>query len=326
MKNGAIYSKTLKFSLLRLLIGVLGIAAAALITYVGYLCGKSLDDTTHLLVTGICLVVGMVVFGLIVHYLGYMLKAGQIAMITRGVTEGTLPEDVVAEGKAAVKKRFVTANVYFLIESGIKAITSQITSGLNTLTSAASGNDKGVLGTIASLVMMFINIVLEYVNYCCLGWVFYHPEQNAFKSTCDGAVLYFQNWKTLLKNAGKVMAFTLAAVLIFFAVFCALNIIVLEAALPDNGSLDMVLFTMDDGSELTLRGMLYIGAVLVAFLFAMLLHSTFVKPYLLIMVMRNYMDAAQGSTPGFDVYEKLCGLSKRFKKMFEKSELPETAM
>lgn len=327
MKNSTIYTKTLKFALLRLLIGVLGILSAALVTFLGYIITRGMGETTNLLTTSICFVVGLIACGLIVHYLGYMLKAGQIAMITRAVTEGSLPEDVVAEGKSAVKNRFVTANVYFLIESSIKAITSQITKGLNVLTSAVSENEgNSVLSTIASVVMMFINIVLEYVNYCCLGWVFCHPQQTAFKSTCDGAVLYFQNWKVLLKNAGKVMALTLVALILLITVFCVLNIFVLEAVLPADGMMDAEVFAMSDGTVVSLSDVLYIGAVTVAVVFAILLHSTFIKPYLLIMFMRKYLEAAQSTTPGADVYGKLCGMSRRFKKLFEKGDVAETTM
>lgn len=320
MTNAEIYKRTFKFTWLRLLVGLIGLAAAGVITIIGYLVTRGASESVNIITTSTCFVVGLIVFGLIVHYLGYMLKAGQIAMITRGITKGELPDDVVAEGKAEVKKRFVTANVYFALQSAIRAITSQITNGLGALTSLAGGNENGVVGAIGSLISMFVQIVLEYINYCCLGWVFRNPDQSAFKSTCDGAVLYFQNWKTLLKNAGKVMAITLAFFIVVGAIFALIGVGILNAIVPEDPAMDEVALTTEDGTALTMRQVAYIGIAVVALILAGLLFSAFVKPYLLVMVMRGYMDSAEGTTIGFDLYDKLCGLSKRFKKLFTKAQ------
>ncbi|MDD3336220.1 MAG: hypothetical protein PHI98_12005 [Eubacteriales bacterium] len=320
MKNKAIYRRTFRFAWLRLLIGLAGIAAGALITMAGYFLTRGMSANTNMMTTGICLVVGIIVFGLMVHYLGYMLKAGQIAMVARAVTEGNLPDDVVAAGKAAVKSRFVTANVYFGLNSAIRAITTQITNGVNALTNMLGGEKNSVAETIGGLVSFFIQIVLEYINYCCLGWVFCHPGESAVKSTCDGAVLYFQNWKALLKNAGKVMAITLVFCIIVGCGLCFLNIAVLENVLPADGSLDAAMLTSDDGTVFTLMDLISMGAILVALLVTGLLHATFVKPYLLVMFMRGYMDAAKDKPVSVDLYGKLCGMSKRFKKLFNQGQ------
>jgi hypothetical protein len=35
-----------------------------------------------------------------------------------------------------------------------------------------------------------------------------------FKATCEGAVLYFKNWKTLIKNMGRVLGLGLISLLV----------------------------------------------------------------------------------------------------------------
>ena len=50
------------------------------------------------------------------------------------------------------------------------------------------------------------------------------------------------------------------------------------------------------------------------------LHGAFVKPYILVSVMRRYIEAGRADTPQVDVYEKLSGMSKGFKKALGRAE------
>lgn len=96
--------------------------------------------------------------------------AAQVAMITEGVSKGTLPDDVYAAGKQAVKRRFVTASVYFALWSITKAITNQITASLNALGRVAdAGSNAGPASTVAGIVSTVISVVLEYQSRS-LGW------------------------------------------------------------------------------------------------------------------------------------------------------------
>ena len=70
---------------------------------------------------------------------------------------------------------------------------------------------------------MFLDISLGYVDECCLGYTFAHPEQNAYKSAADGVVIYFKNWKTLVerraKTTGVVILSFVAVTLVAFVLF-----------------------------------------------------------------------------------------------------------
>ena len=212
MGNVEIYRKTLRFSVMRLLVTILGIFIIVALPLATFLVTAGMSEVACAVATFVAFIVGIVVFVLIIRYCGYLFTAAQVAMITEGVSKGTLPDDVYAAGKQAVKRRFVTASVYFALWSITKAITNQITAGLNALGRVAdAGNNAGPASTVAGIVSTVISVVLEYLNYCSLGWVFLNANQSPFKSTCDGAVVYFQNWKTLLQNAGKVIGITVVS-------------------------------------------------------------------------------------------------------------------
>lgn len=321
MTNFQIYQKTLPFSLLRLLYAFLGLVAAIALPVVGFLASQS-NENACLIVTGVCAVVGLVLFVLLARYLGYMLTAGQVAMMTEGITQNEVPQPVLDEGRKAVKAKFLTANVYFALYGTIKAITQQITRGITgaatALGSLGGEEGAGVGGAIGGTVSSFVAVMLEYVNYCCLAWVFRHPEQNAFKSTCDGAVIYFQTWKTLLKNALKVCLITLVSLVVIAGVLT----VVFNAIFASSPTMVSVAALLGEAFELDAAASVLLLALIVGVIGWSILHAAFIKPYILVSVLRKYMEAAETTTPGVDVTAKLCALSKRFQKAMEKGQAP----
>lgn len=323
MGNGEIYRKTLRFSVMRLLVTILGIFIIVALPLATFLVTAGISEIACAVGTFVSFIVGIVVFVLIIRYCGYLFTAAQVAMITEGVSKGTLPDDVYAAGKQAVKRRFVTASVYFALWSITKAITTQITAGLNALGRVAdAGNNAGPASTVTGIVSTVISVVLEYLNYCSLGWVFLNANQSPFKSTCDGAVVYFQNWKTLLKNAGKVIGITVVSLVVIGGAFFGLGYLVfgsipsLTAVLAD---IDAAA-TLDDGSAVPPGTSLIVLCVIVALLLWGGIHSAFVKPYILISVMRRYIEAGLANPPKVDLYGKLAGMSAGFRKALERDK------
>lgn len=323
MGNVEIYRKTLRFSVMRLLVTILGIFIIVALPLATFLVTAGMSEVACAVATFVAFIVGIVVFVLIIRYCGYLFTAAQVAMITEGVSKGTLPDDVYAAGKQAVKRRFVTASVYFALWSITKAITNQITAGLNALGRVAdAGNNAGPASTVAGIVSTVISVVLEYLNYCSLGWVFLNANQSPFKSTCDGAVVYFQNWKTLLQNAGKVIGITVVSLVVIGGAFFGLGYLAfgfipsLTAVLAD---LDASA-TLDDGSAVPPGTSLIILCVIVALLLWGGIHSAFVKPFILIIVMRRYIEAGLANPPKVDLYGKLAGMSAGFRKALERDK------
>lgn len=323
MGNVEIYRKALRFSVMRLLVTILGIFIIVALPLATFLITAGMSEVACAVATFVAFIVGIVVFVLIIRYCGYLFTAAQVAMITEGVSKGTLPDDVYAAGKQAVKRRFVTASVYFALWSITKAITNQITAGLNALGRVAdAGNNAGPASTVAGIVSTVISVVLEYLNYCSLGWVFLNANQSPFKSTCDGAVVYFQNWKTLLQNAGKVIGITVVSLVVIGGAFFGLGYLAfgsipsMTAVLAD---IDAAA-TLDDGSAVPPGTSLIILCVIVALLLWGGIHSAFVKPFILISVMRRYIEAGLANPPKVDLYGKLAGMSAGFRKALERDK------
>ena len=163
---------------------------------------------------------------------------------------------------------------------------------------------------------MIVGVVLEYLNYCSLGWVFLNENQSAFKSTCDGAVIYFQNWKTLMKNSAKVIALTVVSLAIIGGAFFGVAYLVLGGIAPLTSVLADIdaAATFEDGTAVPAGTSLVVLCVVIALLLWGGVHSAFVKPYILVSAMRRYIEAGRANPPKVDVYGKLAGMSKCFRK------------
>ena len=317
MSNGEIYRKTLVFSVRRLLIDLIMLLVYAGICVLGFVI---LDKTTDhgLIGLGIGVVIVIAIAVLVSRFIKYTLYAGQIAMITRGVTEGTLPDDVYGEGKRMVKERFTTVAVYFAATSIIKGIFRQI-GNLITKLGDAIGGDVG--GTIGSVISTVIQVLIGYLCDCCLGWVFFRKEQSSGKATCEGAVIFFKHGKTLLRNMGRIFGMGLLSLLViggaFFGVaylilsrfdnmFEAIAREIMEAAEGDVSPF------FQDPNNLALIAAAVVGVMLWGFI-----HSTFIRPFVLTGVMRNYMESGMNDIPTEDQFAMLDSKSPKFAKLHQ---------
>ena len=121
MNNKEIYRKTIGFSIRRLLWDIAAFLVVAALAGAGYMLAEKLTDK-GLIGLGIGAVVGIVALVLLLRYMSYTYKAGQIAMMTRAVAEGALPEDVIGEGRKVVKERFATVAAFFAVTRIISGI------------------------------------------------------------------------------------------------------------------------------------------------------------------------------------------------------------
>lgn len=107
MTNKEIYSRTLGFSVRRLLFDILAFVLMAMLSAAGFFIAEKTAGN-GLIGLGIGVVVGIIALIIMLRYISYTFKAGQIAMMTRAITTDELPDDVIAEGKKVVKERFST--------------------------------------------------------------------------------------------------------------------------------------------------------------------------------------------------------------------------
>lgn len=293
LKAKEIFAKTTKFVWLKLAMGAAITVASIILLAIFMLLGKLIGGSASVIMGLIWIVCTYGIYRFAMSYMGYLIKAGHVAVIAEMCTTGNVPDDMFNYGKEKVKAKFATSNVYFVIDKLISGAVSQL--------QKAAGKIGGLLDAIpgmsfiTSLVQTFIGIALGYIDECCLGWCFVNESENSFKASCDGVVIYFQNIKHLLKSSLTVtlivIGLTILAWLIPFLLLVGLF-------------------------KLLNWGVFW--AIILALIIAITLKSAFIDSWMMIKMMTSYMEVAPGTEISFELYEKLCKLSAKFKKLFEK--------
>lgn len=316
MDNKEIYKKTLGFSIRRLLWDIFAFIVFVAISLIGFFIA---EKTTNqgLIGLGIGVVIGLIAIAIMMRFISYAYKAGQIAMMTQAITTGKLPEDVIGAGKKVVKERFSTVAAYFAVTGVIKGIFNQIGRGITALGNAVGGDTGGAVGSTISSV---IQTIVAYLCDCCLGWVFYRKDEKAGKATCEGAVLFFRHGKTLMKNLGRVFGISILSFIVIGGVFFGISYLIMHC-FPDafatlsNEIIEVgsdVPAWVSDVNTLTI-----VCAAISGIFFWSVLHSTFVRPFILVGVLRNYINSGIKDIPDEKSFDELDSKSKKFKKLHE---------
>lgn len=318
MTNREIYKKTLTFSLRGALFDLAAFAVIIVCGVIGFIVAEKTTDIGALgLVLG--LIVGLVFFALILRYVSYTYKAGQIAMMTKAVTEGSLPDDVLAEGKRVVRERFLTVALYFGATKIIKMIFNELGRVLMRVGKTVGGKEGN---GIAAIINMVVSTIVAYLCDCCLGWVFFRKDENAAKATCEGAVIFFKHWKVFAENMGRVFGIGCISLVGIGGVFTALFysiasrfpdvFAILANELASSGKLD------DSYSFLgNPTGLMIVTALVCALIVWGIIHSIFVKPFVLAGVLRNFLNSGKEDIPDETSFAMLDEKSKRFRKLHE---------
>lgn len=319
MDNKEIYKKTIGFSIRRLLWDLL-----AAVIFVGCMVAGFfiLEKTTNLglLGLGIGAIVGGIFIAFLLRYVAYTYKAGQIAMMTEGVSKGKLPDDVIGAGKKVVKERFVTVAAYFAVTNVIKGIFRQIGNGITAIGNSIGGDTGGTIGSTISAV---INTIVDYLCDCCLGWVFYRKDEKAGKATLEGAAIFFKHGKTLAKNLGRIFGISILSFITIGSVFFGISWLIMQAFPDLFASLGSELASIDsdipawvsDTATLTL-----VCAGIVGIIMWSIIHSTFVRPFILVGVLRNFIKSGAEDKPSEKAFDELDSKSKKFKELHAKLE------
>ena len=299
MKARDIFVKTLPFVWAKLLLWLVTVAVSAAWFAVLALIASAAKNSGVTIVVFIlwCCGTGAARF-ILMRYFGYLVKAGHVAVIAEAVVTGRVPDNQMEFGKNAVKGRFATANAFFVVDRLVSGAVRQI--------QRVVGKLGGLLGfipgmkSVTNLVQYFIEISLGYVDECCLGYTFYKKDQGAFKSAADGVVIFAQNWKKLLVNAAK----TLVKSLLLMAVIAIAFALLFSAVFR--------LFNLG-----TIAGLAaFVLACIVAFAFK----SAVMDSFVLTETMAEYMQLAPETVISYDLYEKLSGMSKKFKNLAGKAK------
>ena len=318
MDNKEIYKKTLTFSLRRLAWDLMSFVVIIILAAAGFLLAEKFTENGLIgLVIGI--VVGIIIVAIASHFVAYLFKAGQIAMMTKGVSEGKLPEDVYGEGKKIVKARFLTVAAYYAATSAIKGIFNQIGNAITSVGQAVGGDSGGAVGSTISSV---IQTVVRYLCDCCLGWVFYKKDEKATKATLEGAVLFFKHGKTFAKNMGRVFGMSLVSFVVIGGVFFGIFYLI-TMAFPDAFEALRVALVEAFTSEgeavpdflANAQNVMLITAGIGGVTMWAILHSVFVRPFILVGVLRNFIESGKNEKITEADFDELDKKSSKFKKL-----------
>lgn len=300
MKANDVYRKTFQFVWLKLALGGCAIVFSIVLGLI--LLGISaLSKNDGVIGFSMMLWLGASAgaVGVTQYYIGYLLKAGHIAVVTHLVKTGNLPEDQFGYGKQIVKEKFATAAAYFAVDRLVAGAVRQINGTLNIVGSFLEKIPG--MEAIVSLAKTFVSIALGNVDECCMAYTFYHEDQSSFQSAADGVVVYFQNWKTILKDALKtaVTAVVISGVAWFFLMFVIIGIL---GVLGVPGILGLVV------------------ALVLTVMIMMIVKSSIMDSYTMVCMVCSYLRVAPTTEITFDLYDKLCKLSSKFKSLLRKAE------
>lgn len=295
------------FAALLFLAGLIGI---------GYLLVNMFGDSSAAIII-VIVASFLIVFGglkFLERYVLYLVKTGHIAVITKLLQNGKVPEGkgLVAYGKEQVTKNFGAANVAFVLDKMVHAAVRQIQRWIITIGNIFSfvPGSKNIVGIINTIM----SVALNYIDEAIMSYIFLKKseksseEQSPWKLAADGVVLYAESWKGVIKAAVIAVLFVYAFNIIMFLIFVFPLIFIANLM----------------GGEIDELG-LFLGfiAVAAAFVITTALKRALVDPIITIIMIRAYQMSIRGKEPAIDLQEKLLGISPRFKRLVQKAEEEE---
>ncbi len=318
MTNFQVYRKTLSFSLVMFLVDILELALVVGCATAGFFMFQSSSEQA-LIGLAVGLVIGIILAVLVGIFINNRVKAAQIAMMTKGVTENALPEHTYKEGFNEIKGRFGKITAFFFITNAIKGIFRQIGRGINKL-GTAIGGDAG--NAVTSTIDSAIQTLIGYLCDCCLGWILYRKNENAARAGCEGAVIFFKHGKTLIRNIGRIFGMGLLSLLLIGGAFFGLFYLIFSQFPAMFETLSVEILKAAEGGEGNLpdfvsdpKVLMIVVAAIGGIVIWSMIHKVLIRPFILVGVMRNFMAAGQKDLPSEADFNELDSRSPKFAKL-----------
>ena len=307
MTNFQVYKKTLLFSLYCFLVDLVGLGILVGASIGGFFLMKNGEEGQGIIGLILGFIVGCLLYAVLHMLVTNRIKAAQIAMMTKGVVDNSLPETgIVKAGMDEVKGRFAKITAFFIVTGAIKGIFRQIGRGI-TKVGQAVGGDVG--GSIGSVIDSAIQTLIGYLADCCLGWVMYRKDQGVTKSACEGAVIFFKHGKTLIRNIGRIFGMGAVSFLVIGGAFFGVGYLVFSQMpqLAETIAHEMTELLEADapawlGNPSTV--MLVSAGVVALFIWSMI-HSVLIRPFILVGVLRNFMASGKEHLPTEEDFAEL---------------------
>lgn len=323
MTNFQVYKKILSFSLLAFAVDLLALVVFGGLSVAGFFIGMgaSTDGAGAIIGLIIGFILGVIGASLISIFIGNRVKAAQIAMMTKGVTEGQLPDQTFKAGFEEIKGRFGKITTFYFITRAIKNLFRQIGRGINRIGTAVGGD---VGNSVTSVIDSAIQTLIGYLCDCCLGWIMYRSEQNSFKAGCEGAAIFFKNGKTLLRNAGRIFGMGFLSLLIIGGAFFGVGMLVFFVIAPDSlNPLAAEMVKLIEEAPTWIQDATIFKIVFSAFIGIIMwsvLHSVLIRPFILTGVLRNFMAAGIKDLPTEKDFAEMEAKYPKFGALYNKAQ------
>lgn len=236
------------------------------------------------------------VFFWVRYYVFYLLKCGHVAVLTRLITHGDLPQGVnqVKYGKETVLKNFTQTNVLVAVDALVTGVASAFNRSLDWISNLIPipGMDS-----IMKVVHLIVRRATTFLDETILSYNLARGDENVWRSSMDGLVYYAENAKPILKTAIiSVLIQYLLTLLIF--VLCLGPAYVIGLVLPEAAAS---------------------YAWLIAVVLAEGVRSTLLEPIFLVMVALTFHKSIQNQPINEAWVAKLEAVSSKFGKLKQKA-------
>ena len=321
MTNFQVYRKTLSFSFVRFLVDMLAFFIVAGAATAGFFMFQKSGDVNAVIGLGVGLLIGIVLAVLINIFITNRIKAAQIAMMTKGVVDGKLPDHTYKAGFDEIKGRFGKITAFFAITWAIKGIFRQIGRGVNKLGTAVGGD---VGNSVTSVIDSAIQTLIEYLCDCCLGWILYRKNENSFKAGCEGCVIFFEHGKTLIRNIGRIFGMGFLSFAVIGGAFFGLSYFIFSnfPAMFETLSQEIIKF-IEPGEDIPeiisnpMYLMIFVSAIIGIVMWSTI-HSVLIRPFIFVGVLRNFMKAGIENLPKEADFDKIDKISPKFGRLRSK--------
>ena len=140
----------------------------------------------------------------------YMVRVGHIAVIVHAIRTGKVPPNQIAFGFKMVRKNFIRANVFFMLDRLVNHAVVELQTAM-----------RGILmgfGILATIATIFKGNLVKHIDECCLGYTFMQKDAEPFKGAVYGIAIYVNGWKSMAKRAIIVTLESVGITILFYVI------------------------------------------------------------------------------------------------------------
>lgn len=302
LTHGKIYRKTLCFIWPRLPYLLLAVIVFLLVFLIFFVIGALVFPGKQSLFNLIGVIAACFAAYVIKGWNATIYKSAHIAMITRGLTTGELPQHIFKEGNETVAGLFESRTLSRLAFGGIQVLFLKIRR--KTRDAIIEKRGRSFLSDIRSIFVLYGGNLIPYFGPCVLAYVFSRPYIPMLKAVCDGTEAFARNFLRLFLKMLLILLIEIICTVLPFALL-VLILFIINILLPGlsefSDYLIQEVFSIPPADPyITWFRTALCGAILLYFVF-----RSFIKPRIMITMIDRYLKLSKENPPKGVLYKKL---------------------